>query len=268
MKSIIFNIYLFYFKYCPIKRGKQFFAIWLSKIFGSNFQKTKNDLWIDIFLKSPQDTYLLNFNGSDVLTDIIKELNPSGIFIDIGANIGYYSFLASKHFGKRGKIFSFEPSYREYIRLVKGIHKNKLVNIIPFNACLSNFTGDLIMDIEESHTGLNKIQIIDSNCLSTNRVSVFKLDDIIGLFQLKCIDLIKIDVEGAEYLVILGMKDSLQRGLIRKVYVEITPTFLNKYGHTKENIYDFMSNCGFISTVNSDEWQYDEIFIFEKRNIE
>lgn len=265
MKKFIFKLYLFYFKFSPINRGKQFLAIMLSRIFGSNLHKAKNGIWIDIYLKSTQDIYLVTFDGNDTLTDIIKNLHSESIFIDIGANIGYYSFLASQKFGNNGKVFCFEPSYREYNRLLKGIQKNNLQNIIPINACLSNISGELLMDIDESHTGLNKIHIPGSTYSTINQVAVFRFDDLQELFQLKKIDLVKIDVEGAEYLVLMGMIETLKKGLIKKVFIEITPSFLYKYGHTKEHIYNFMTNCGFISSVNSDEWQYDEIFILENR---
>jgi FkbM family methyltransferase len=263
MKNIIFKIYLIYYKYIPFNRGKQVLAKFLTLFFGSNFYRAKKGIWLDVYLKSPQDLYLLNFDGNDELTKLIESLPEESVFFDIGSNIGYYSFVAAKHFKQNGLIFSFEPSSREYIRLLRGIFKNKVSNIIPFNSCVSNFTGKLKLNVDFTHTGMNKIQTNKLDNSNINSVAVFRFDDFLKIFLIKKIDLIKVDVEGAEYLVLLGMEESLKKGMISKLFVEITPKFLNEYGHSKEMVYQFMTSCGFVSTINSTEWQYDEIFIFD-----
>ncbi|MFN5513603.1 MAG: FkbM family methyltransferase [Cyanobacteriota bacterium] len=73
--------------------------------------------------------------------------------------------------------------------------------------------------------------------------------------------IVKIDVEGAEFSVLLGMKNFLKIEKVSAVVIEITPKFLNRFGHTKEMIYSFMNDCGFTPTVQSTEWQYDEVFV-------
>jgi Methyltransferase FkbM domain len=72
---------------------------------------------------------------------------------------------------------------------------------------------------------------------------------------------VKIDVEGAEYAVLSGMKSFLKKNNLKTVIVEITPKFLKRFNHNKDGIYALMEECGFQATVHSSDWQYDEVFI-------
>jgi FkbM family methyltransferase len=258
MKKIVFTIFNYYNQKFPIKNGKHFVARILTLIFSSFTVMSKKGVYLDVFLTSTQDVYLINHEKEDLIINQIRMLKHDDIFVDIGTNIGYYSFCASKFLSNSASIFSFEPSIREYKRFINGIIKNECKNIIPYNIALSNTNGYQLFNVSEFHTGLNKLSL--KTDLNSLKVPIMKFDDLFGLLDIQFIHLIKIDVEGAELLVLYGMENYLSRKKIGKVIVEITTKFLLEFSHTKKELYDYMYNLGYKSTINSNKWQYDEIF--------
>ena len=262
MKYLIYKIYNFYNSYFPINTGKHFIARFLTRVFSSFKAKTKNGIYLDIFLSSVQDMHLINIEklDSDLITEHIKMLKSGDVFVDIGANIGYYSFLASSCMGNNGTIYSFEPSLREFRRFVKGISDNNCKNIIPSNIAISDTNGIQTFTLSKHHTGLNKLNLNQSIEKFNFKVPTNKFDDFFYLMNIRQIDLMKIDVEGAELLVLFGMKNTLKEKKINKIIVEITPKFLSEFSHSRTQLYDFMKDLDYKSTFNSNKWQYEEIF--------
>jgi FkbM family methyltransferase len=212
-------------------------------------------------------SYLSKDNQSHSLVlKYIDYLKPGDTFIDIGANIGFFSAIAAQKVGPSGKVFSFEPSPREYQRLLFTISKNNLSNIIiPFNLALADCKEILSLVIAENHTGINSLQNSSHmNNLNYTKVFTTRLDDLIE----EKIKLVKIDVEGAEYRVLKGMETLLNNGKIDTLIVEITPMFLKKFGSTKDELYQYLEQKKFHpNTLKNEEWQYDEVFSLEKTNI-
>lgn len=260
MKSLLFRAYLIYQSIFPINRGKAFLARLLHRFFGPFLTECKNGVLLELHINSSMDlAYLRDDSESfDVIESELMKLNEGDVFVDIGANIGYLTILASKRVGASGHVYSYEPSEREYSRLLRNLAVNKTSNVHASRLALSNFTGQVALWVSEEHTGLNRILSPGANVAGDVSVPVSRLDELLYLPEIK---LIKIDVEGAEFLVLEGMTALFNRTAIDSIVVEITPDFLRRYGHTKAHIYEFMRNQGFEPQVNSDRWQYDEIFL-------
>lgn len=227
--------------------------------------KHKDNLYFEIFLSSQMDlSYLkIDLKNPDITLQEIKKLKWDSKFIDVGANIGFYSLMASKIIGEPGRVFSFEPSYREYSRLLKNIELNHCNNIIPFNFALTNEIREVLLSTSKSHTGLNTLNSVTEFEISGYQlVQAVTLDYIFSASDVE-FDLIKIDVEGAEYLVLQGMQKILAERRIKKIVIEITPKFFNSFGYDKHTLYSFIESFGFKATIRSEDWQYDEIFSLE-----
>ena len=72
---------------------------------------------------------------------ISQELKPGNTLMDIGANNGYYSILASQLVGPTGKILSYEPNPKTFNRLLRNIRINDIKNVDCFNFALSDYDG-------------------------------------------------------------------------------------------------------------------------------
>ncbi len=122
-------------------------------------------------------------------------------FIDIGANIGKYTVILAK---KAKKVYAFEPFPEIYEYLVKNININKLTNVHPHRSALWNKEEFVKFHIKIS-SEINSI-VNPENARYTITVPAFPLD----YFKISQMHLVKIDVEGAEKEVLMGMAESLK----------------------------------------------------------
>lgn len=133
-----------------------------------------------------------------------------GVFVDVGANIGKYSILVGKELISKGKVIAFEPMPGNFEILRKNIRLNNLKNIIPLQIALGNKEKETEFYIDAEGIGGGGHSLIKK---TENKilVKVMKLDNILSDLKIKKIDLIKIDVEGAEADVLLGAIKTLKK---------------------------------------------------------
>ena len=134
------------------------------------------------------------------------------VFFDIGANVGYYTLLASKLIGNTGKVVAVEPSVRNIAYLYKHVQINKLKNVSIVSAAASNNISITIFS-QSDNNAMGHIAdkgVFDIKAASTLiPVVTISIDELIKSTGVNP-DVIKIDVEGAETDVLNGMKDLLQ----------------------------------------------------------
>ena len=150
---------------------------------------------------------------------IIETILKSGdYFIDVGANIGIYSLVASKIVGPSGSVLSFEPVSSIFDKLTKNIAINAPSNISTVNAALSSFSGSteiLSIKVDQFRQGTSTLQFNDNvqelgeDAFYKERVTVVTLDHFLDQKQLESLKFIKIDVEGHELKVLEGAKSTI-----------------------------------------------------------
>ena len=210
---------------------------------------------------------LFGLYGQEI-ADWIKCLGPNGIFLDIGANAGIFSLLASKSLIS-GEVFAFEPNPVVFDELRFNIRINDASNITAFNAALSDRTGTFALTHNPQHTGnaaINKARSKPTSApLSREHIVLAIAPKYLHAIteaagnQAVCI---KIDVEGHEFQVLKGLRDAGLLSSARWVIVEIDATHLARFGATVDDVYAIMKNSNLLPTkgVLEDE-HYDEIFI-------
>ena len=126
-----------------------------------------------------------------------KELKPEMVVYDIGANVGYYTLLASTLVTNEGKVYSFEPFPENVAYLNKHLELNKISNVSVIEKAISNQNGKLKFEIGENNS-VGKIS--DTGTIVVETISI---DDFIKQGYPKP-DVIKMDIEGAEYVALTG----------------------------------------------------------------
>jgi FkbM family methyltransferase len=141
-----------------------------------------------------------------------KFIKKNDSVVDIGANIGRYSFELSKIVGHKGIVYSFEPILRNYLTFISLIFIHGTKNIIPFNIALSDETK--LLKMNEVKTSIRYKVLFNTYTASKvhkegslNHYSI-KLDN---LKKKKKISFIKIDVEGHEMQVLRGAKNIIKK---------------------------------------------------------
>ena len=157
-----------------------------------------------------------------------KCLKPNLVIIDIGANIGYYAIIAGKGIGPRGKIFAYEPENRNFSFLKKNIEANKLANVIPLKIALSNEKGMSKLYLDEDNKGRHSLAYEkNKECLV---IETDTLDNSLEQFGSPAVDIIKIDIEGAEFLALGGMTETIRRNPNLIIFSEFYPRAIIKLG--------------------------------------
>lgn len=167
-----------------------------------------------------------------------RVLGEGGVFVDVGANIGYFTKLASSVVGKTGGVFAFEPmpAALNLLRLNSAL----LSNVTIFPLALSNKKGTATFYVRKKG---------DTSSLSHDlsakpvQVTVSTLDDLLA--EQPRIDLIKIDVEGSELEVLHGGRTTLSR-CRPIVYFELLPCFTTQRGIGIETFEEFFEDFQYI----------------------
>ncbi len=246
----------------PNIRGKQRTLVALDQLLGSQRLRARHGIKLECYLSSAQDqSFLKTTIDNQLLESEVASLSGDNVFVDCGANIGFYSGLAARNLGDGGLVVSLEPSYREFRRLLGAVQMNSHVcSWLPLNVALGSSSKMVFLDAHVGHTGMNRV-CIDKK-LSCATSLQLRLDDIIDavLGQTRVINLLKVDVEGYEMEVLGGASRILSRGQVRKLVIEVTDQFLRSRGSSKQQLYDFLRSFNYEGQVFSDAWQYDEIF--------
>lgn len=145
------------------------------------------------------------------VTSVIKSvLSPGMGFLDIGANIGYFSLMAASLVGSSGKVFSFEPSQHNCNCLYLSAKTNNFDNIDIYPFAVAEKQATFIYDTTLGTNGCisefdNNLTIEESRSLVRSMV----LDEV--LRDVERINLIKIDIEGAEFRALEGAKEIFKK---------------------------------------------------------
>jgi FkbM family methyltransferase len=146
----------------------------------------------------------------DIINFLKSLLIDCSVFFDIGANIGIYTLLASKHIRKGGTVYSFEPSDWAYERLMENLQLNESKNVEVLKIAVSNFTGSKQFYICEDDAYNSLISTPMKEVQKVVEVKSISIDDFCIEHKIVKIDILKIDVEGADYLVLKGAQNILR----------------------------------------------------------
>lgn len=246
-----------YFRYFSINVGKKFIWDYILRPY-VNWREirttitTKYGFRCNILLPDTIQERIFYFGVWEPLMSqyINDNLSEGDIFIDVGANIGYYSCLASKLVGPLGCVYSIEASPSIHGLLQKNIKLNNITNIITYNNAVYN--SETLLKIYKASkvnigaTTTMKIKAIDNSYLEEAEVEAKPLNKIVDLEELYKARLIKIDVEGAEWFVIEGIKDIIQNfGDDTEWLIEITPDDIERQQGSVEDILSVFEGNGY-----------------------
>jgi len=179
------------------------------KVYVSGLVRIK-DYNVYFFLRKSSDDILNVLPGRelDVHDLILGLLEKNDTFVDVGANVGYYSILASKIVGKKGQVISIEPvpSTAEALNLNVKINNSRNIKIVPKVAWKSK--SIVTVCVPEGHYGWASTRTRWQGSESFT-VEAMPLDDVCN--ELVSIKLIKIDTEGSEYQVLQGAQETLKK---------------------------------------------------------
>tara|TARA_B100001057_G_scaffold498810_1_gene607186 strand:+ start:1366 stop:1986 length:621 start_codon:yes stop_codon:yes gene_type:complete len=178
------------------------------------------------------------------MLDKLENINEDSLILDIGANVGNISNYLYDKF--RPNIICYEPNITCYDYMIKRFEKKPKIKI--FNLAVSNFNGKSNLYFHVKSNGINDVRYIEGATLRPEKDNI----DVRKKIEVECIDikkildkfdkidLIKIDIEGSEYLIMPEIIK--QRNKIKKVICETHGSPFGKKIFNSEKTKKFMKN--------------------------
>lgn len=187
-----------------------------------------------------------------VLRLIKKHLSPDGVFIDIGANIGSFTLVAAK-IARRGKIHAFEPSAHHFSRLSENIALNGFDNVTLNMKGLNDRARTATLFLPRTQGRMNNSGAaslystdMDNDLQVTEEIELILLDDYVSSHCIDRVDLVKIDIEGAEFNALKGAINTLEK-FRPIVLMELDLYSLEKAGCSPAEILDFWKGMNYLA---------------------
>jgi FkbM family methyltransferase len=182
--------------------------------------------------------------AAPIYDEIVRSLDRTGVFVDVGANFGYFSVVAARR-APEGRVLAVEADPTFARRLAEHAKRNNVANIEVFEvAC---WDEDCILDLFVAGTanpGKNSLSSTNAFSSERVRVSARPLDSILEEADVERVDLIKVDVEGAEARVLMGMERTIDR-FRPQVIVEAEDSLLARFDATLADIHMFFDRHGY-----------------------
>jgi FkbM family methyltransferase len=175
-------------------------------------------------------------------------LPRGGTFLDVGAHAGYFSLVAADLVGPTGRVYAVEPNPRTFAALERHLVSNGVAQVQAHLCGLSTTAGTLRLHAPPGALDYNATMLPRADW-EVVEVPARRLDECVAAWGVERIDLMKMDVEGAEPLVVAGGAEILARGLVRHVMIEINGPRLTEGGSSPAAFFATLDQLGFVPAV-------------------
>ena len=164
------------------------------------------------------------------LTEAFKQMvKPGDVVVDIGANIGYFTLLASRLVGERGRVYAFEPAPQNFALLSKNLTANGSRNVRAFQRAVSSSRGSGKLLVQGENWG--SYRIVDSIADGQSvEVEIISMDEFFENGHQK-VNVVKMDAEGSEVRILQGSSRVLKNNPDLVLFSELNPKLLMAAGH-------------------------------------
>ncbi|MBS4027068.1 MAG: FkbM family methyltransferase [Ignavibacteriales bacterium] len=194
-----------------------------------------------------------------LLQSILRE---GDTFVDVGANIGYYSLFAGLLVKEKGRVISFEPEPFNFSYLQKNVSLNNLTNVIMEQKAISDRKGQLRLFLDKTNSGAHHLYNLNDQAEEVI-VEAITLDEYFSPSSQR-VDLIKMDIQGYEPFALKGMENIIRQNPSLKIITEYWPPMIKKAGFNPEDYLKSLTSLGFHFTIiNGQHIQNVEFASFE-----
>jgi FkbM family methyltransferase len=172
----------------------------------------------------------------------IRTVKKGHIVVDVGAFIGGYTYMFSELVGSKGKVYAFEPV--PYLFNILRFHSSlfNLKNVLTENKAVADHEGYLKLILSEEHVQDNRLAYAENG----NKYVLINTTSLDKYFEKQSVlpDIVKIDVQGADYKVIKGMINLIKKKNL-VIFCEFWPEGIRRCGDDPLEFLKFISNLGF-----------------------
>lgn len=238
-----------------------------SILLNKTFSLSQKIRWLALCAKSTRQKKFIISNGkrvilSKLVSAILKKTGTDApVVIDIGANVGLFTKAFAADNKKPKKILAIEPS--TYVFSILKIVTNQIPNVTVQRIALNHQEGivQLKTPLKNSgslRVGLSHIGSTDDEAQFVESVRARRLDDVLTEEQLDHVDLVKMDVEGAEEHVIQGAQTLLKR--TKPIwFVELAQDRANNFDSSAHRIFCDFKNAGYQAFILNEYYNWVEV---------
>ena len=185
-------------------------------------------------------------------------LEPGMHFLDVGAHVGQYTLFASPLVGQQGGVHCFEAEIDNYDCLKRNIDSNELKNVTATNVAVADEQGELTLYLgDSSNLGTNSLSPPHNSTGRSYVVPSITLDLWCEQHELNRVDVVKVDIEGAEFKMLKGANNLLSRETAPVFLMELNQSQLAAQGASAEALLSLMRIHGY------EFYSVDDLISFE-----
>lgn len=182
----------------------------------------------------------------DLVEAVRAILRPGDVFVDVGANEGYFSIIAGKAVGPTGRVIAVEPQSRLQSVIARNVKENAVPCVQVFQRAISDSIGVAELFVApDRNSGSSGLSRATRYKVPTESVLQTTLGDFFRLLKLESVRLMKMDIEGFEYEAVLGSRELFRSGVVEHFALELHPTILARRGKPEADIVRFLEECGY-----------------------
>jgi FkbM family methyltransferase len=186
-----------------------------------------------------------------------RYLQTGSVFVDLGANEGFFSVIASQIVGPSGAVIAVEPQSRLQNVIQTNLSLNTCYNVRLVRAVLSSQTEMARLQLStEMNTGGSSLYDNTRYPRPSEEVRSFTLAEFLSRTGTPRCDLMKVDIEGAEYDVFMNAQAILKSGVIRNIALEIHNSVLERRGLSGMDLHQTILDCGYTLCKELGPWVY------------
>lgn len=190
------------------------------------------------------------FYSGDQLNLLDRIFKPDMIFLDVGANHGEFTVFAAKRLTE-GQVIAFEPVSIFFEKLERNVKQNGFNNVTLINQGLGDnntqvtiYSRDERFEDGTKNEGLHSIYITKYSSKAFETIGIICLDDFIKSHKIPKVDVIKLDIEGAELAALKGAKETIRR-FRPIILLEVNEETCQAAGYPSRTLVDYLSEIGY-----------------------
>jgi FkbM family methyltransferase len=173
-----------------------------------------------------------------------QHISPGHTVLDIGAQLGLMSKLFSDLTGPEGRVYAFEPTPYTFRVLTTVLRINGISSVVkPVQQAVSDKKGTALFHVSDTEIdAANSLSdVARGRSVSAIRVELTSVDEFVAEEGLEQVDFIKIDAEGAEYYVLLGARETMQKHR-PVIHLALHPLALHHFNSSLKEIFNFIQS--------------------------
>ena len=195
--------------------------------------------------------FWFGYYARDVLFALRNKIRPGMVFLDVGANIGEVSLFAAKRVGPFGRVISFEPVNDLADRFAENVARNGFEQVSLLRSGVADREGEAVIFVQLSkfqdgsqHRGLGTIYQSEIRNESTQTIPLTTIDKVVDDLELQRVDIMKVDIEGAELPALHGAEKTLRR-FKPSIAIEVAFDTCRQAGYEPKDILDYLTPFGY-----------------------